>query len=98
MGERFSHIGLRRFAPEGVQEYHAYMASRPGPPRTLSSVSLIGALVLSRDEAAAFAVCGKLRIDSCHADGERAPHSPVRVPPPGPAIAAETSTAGSPAP
>ena len=76
------------------------MASRPGYLRTLSSVSLIGALVLllgfplcaeevcPMDERAAKAACEKLGKDCCQQSGVPVPHFPVPAPPPGPAIAA----------
>lgn len=76
------------------------MASRPGYLRTLSSVSLIGALVLllgvplcaeevcPMDEKAALAACEVLGMDCCQQSGVPVPHLPVPAPPPGPAIAA----------
>ncbi len=75
------------------------MASRPGYFRTLSSVSLIGALVLllglplcaeevcPMGERAAKAACEKLGKDG-QQSGVPVPHFPVSTPPPGPAIAA----------
>jgi hypothetical protein len=86
------------------------MASRPGFLRTLSSVSLIGALVLllglplcaeevcPMDEAAAVAACERLGMDCCQQSGVQAPHFPVPAPAPGPAIAAAASAADTPTP
>ena len=84
------------------------MASRPGYLRTLSSVSLFGALVLllglplcaeevcPMDERAALAACEELGKD-CQQSGVTAPHFPVPALPPGPAIAAAPA-ADTPAP
>lgn len=85
------------------------MASRSGPLRTLSFVSLIGALVLQPgiplcaeeacplDERAAEAVCEEPGMDCCQQSGVPVPHLPVQAPPPGPAIAAAPA-ADTPAP
>ena len=43
------------------------------------------------------AACKELGSDHCQTSGVRAPHSPVQVPPPDPAIAAVTSAADMPA-
>src|SRR6187549_303964 len=99
----------RGFALASPQEYHGAMASRPGCLRTLSSVSLIGALVLllgiplcaeevcPMGERAAKAACEELGRDCCQQSGVTVPHFPVPAPPPGPAIAA-APTADTPTP
>lgn len=86
------------------------MASRPGHLRALSSVSLIGVLVLMlgiplcteevcpTEEAGAMLACEEPGMDCCQQSGVPAPHIPVPTPPPGPAMAAAASAADMPAP
>lgn len=88
----------------------AFMASRPGSLRTLASVSLIGALVLSlgiplcaeeacpMDEVAAIAAREDLGMGFGQQSGVPVPHFPVRAPAPGPAITAAASAADTPTP
>lgn len=73
------------------------MARRSGPLRTLSSVSLIGALV-EIGEAGATAAFEELEMVWCQQSGVQAPHNPVPTRPPGPAMAAATPAADTPAP
>lgn len=85
------------------------MARRSGPLRALSSVSLIGVLVLlpgiflcteevgPMDEAGAMVACEEPEMNG-QQSGVPAPHTPVSAPPPGPAMAAAASAADMPTP
>lgn len=85
------------------------MAGRPGRLRALAALPLAATLVVALivppcvDEVcpmdrAVKAACRELGSDRCQTSGVRAPHSPVQVPPPDPAIAAVASTADLPTP
>lgn len=73
------------------------MASRSGPLRALSSVSLIGALV-EMGEAGVKASCEEPVSGCCHESGAPASHNPVRTRRPGPAMAAAAFAADTPTP
>jgi hypothetical protein len=86
------------------------MASRPGFLRTLSSVSLIGALVLllgiplraeeapPMGEEATIAAREDPGMEFGQQSGVSEPHVPVLAPAPGPAITAAASAADTPTP
>src|SRR6266545_282679 len=85
------------------------MAGRPGRLRALAALPLAASLVVALivppcagevcpKDRAVKAACRELGFDHCQTSGVRAPHPPVTVTPPDPAIAAVTSAADLPTP
>jgi hypothetical protein len=84
------------------------MARRSFPSRALAAIFLAASIVLSlsvplcadevcpMSQAAKAAACKELGMDCCKPSSERVPHSPVQVPPPDPAVAAQPPLAATP--